>query len=245
MKKVRTPRVRVFAGPNGSGKTTLSEKLASRIPLYHVVNPDYLLQQMIAEGGLDLGEFEIRSTTSDFRGFVEKSTYGPGVKRSLRSVKVMGGRLDLSGAHLDSYAVALIGAYLRDAMVRRNVSFSFETVFSHHSKIDELARAVTAGYRVYLYFIATEQADINVSRVTQRALKGGHGVPAEKVRSRYVASIENLLPAVRLAYRAYIFDNSGGEAEWIAEILPSGDLVLKTETVPLWFRRSVLGRLER
>lgn len=237
------PRLRVFAGPNGSGKTTLIEQLAKQIPLYHIVNPDYLLNQMISDGGVDLQAFGVQSTTAAFCRYVARSSYDQRIKNSLRNVVIQNGHMDVSGVSLDSYAVALIAAYLRTTMIRRRVSFSFETVFSHPSKLKELTNAVHAGYRVYLYFIATEQADINVSRVSQRASKGGHGVPPEKVRSRYDNSLNNLFPAMKIAYRAYVFDNSGSEAEWIAEVLPNSRLTLKTGAIPLWFRETVISRL--
>lgn len=41
------------------------------------------------------------------------------------------------------------------------------------------------GYRTYLYFVSTEDADINVNRVAIRIREGGHPVPPEKIRDRH------------------------------------------------------------
>ena len=63
------------------------------------------------------------------------------------------------------------------------ISFSFETVMSHPSKIKELKKAKEKGYRIYLYFVCTDDAEINVNRVANRIEKGGHPVDVYKIRS--------------------------------------------------------------
>lgn len=35
-------------------------------------------------------------------------------------------------------------------------------------------------YRIYLYFVATQDAAINIARVAQRVQPGGHDVPQDK-----------------------------------------------------------------
>jgi predicted ABC-type ATPase len=51
------------------------------------------------------------------------------------------------------------------------------------------------------------------------------------------------MPALSLAYRAYIFDNSGREAILLAEKTPRGNLNLAQEQVPAWFEQHVLKKL--
>ncbi|CAC9475639.1 hypothetical protein BSPLISOX_813 [uncultured Gammaproteobacteria bacterium] len=45
-------------------------------------------------------------------------------------------------------------------------------------------------------------------RIKIRTLKGGHTVPAEKIKSRYSKSIDNCSKVINLVDRAYIYDNS-------------------------------------
>jgi predicted ABC-type ATPase len=80
---------------------------------------------------------------------------------------------------------------------------------SHHSKVDLLAQAQAAGYRTYLYFVATDDPVINISRVKSRVKLGGHNVPEDKIAERYHRSLELLMDAIRHTNRAYVFDNSG------------------------------------
>jgi predicted ABC-type ATPase len=97
---------------------------------------------------------------------------------------------------------------LRQRCIRSRESFSFETVMSHPSKIDLLRQAKAAGFRVGLFFVATEAADLNVARVRQRVALGGHPVPETRIRGRYDRSLGLLLEAVLIADQVVLFDNS-------------------------------------
>jgi predicted ABC-type ATPase len=110
---------------------------------------------------------------------------------------------------------------------------------SSPDKIDFLAKAQTAGYRTYLYYVATEDPAINISRVRERVEKGGHPVPEDKIVSRYYRSLELLMDAVLKTNRAYIFDNSGSEHVWIAEITDSRVLEMKTDQITNWFKTAL------
>jgi len=100
------------------------------------------------------------------------------------------------------------------------------------------------GYRTYLYFVATEDADINVSRVKYRVKVGGHPVAEDKIRSRYVRSLELLPQAVTYADRAYIFDNSGAERVWVAEVTDGLEIEMKTDEMPAWFKAALWDKFE-
>jgi predicted ABC-type ATPase len=58
---------------------------------------------------------------------------------------------------------------------------------SARDKIDFLDKSLRYGYRNYLYFIATDDPAINISRVEIRVKAKGHDVPEKKIRSRYNA----------------------------------------------------------
>lgn len=105
-----------------------------------------------------------------------------------------------------------------------------------------------AGYRTYLYYVATDDPEINVSRVRNRVTLGGHAVPEDRIVKRYHRSLALLLDAIRHSNRAYIFDNSTDNADrrhtWLAEITDSRTLELKTDRIPAWFKRAVLDRIK-
>ncbi|MFA6714396.1 MAG: hypothetical protein WCS27_03415 [Victivallaceae bacterium] len=98
-------------------------------------------------------------------------------------------------------------------------------------------------YKCYLYFAAVSAVEISIDRVRQRVLEGGHGVPVDKIRSRYDSALQNLLPAMRLAYRAYLFDNSQ-TMKLVAEMTPDKILLIKEKHIPVWIKTYVLDKLQ-
>ena len=96
----------------------------------------------------------------------------------------------------------------RDACIERGESFSFETVMSHPSKIELLHRAKGAGFTVAVVFVATESADLNVARVSQRVGTGGHDVPERNIRERYVRTLSLLPAAMAAADVVVLYDNT-------------------------------------
>lgn len=143
-----------------------------------------------------------------------------------------------------SYEGAFIASFLRHLLISQNKSFSFETVMSHPSKIDEISNVVNAGYSAYLYFICTDSPVVNVSRVHNRVEKGGHEVPENKIIDRYSRALNNLHLAIEHCYRAYIFDNSGKEQILITEVF-KGVVEIKTNNLPNWFLEYVLPHLSK
>lgn len=101
----------------------------------------------------------------------------------------------------------------REELLAQRAGIAFETVLSAPDKIDFLVRARAAGYFTRLFFIGTSDPRINAARVAGRVIQGGHTVPIEKIVSRYARSIANLSPALQLADRAYVYDNSVEDAE--------------------------------
>jgi len=96
---------------------------------------------------------------------------------------------------IDSYLCARIIDYIRLEFLRFKISFTFETVMSHISKVEFLQLAKQQGYRTYLYFVFTVDPDINIARVQYRVSQGVHGAPEHKIREHYYRSM-NLLIAV-------------------------------------------------
>lgn len=98
-------------------------------------------------------------------------------------------------------------------------TFSFETVFSHPSKIDFIKLAKAHGFRVKLLIVSTESAEISIARVQKRVAEGGHDVPKDKIISRYARSMGLIVPASWHADEAYLFDNSGPAMRAVASFV--------------------------
>ena len=96
----------------------------------------------------------------------------------------------------------------RETLLRARGGIAFETVFSTEDKLDFVQRAKAAGYFVRVFFVGTTDPRINAARVANRVIHGGHTVPIDKIISRYGRSLANLSPAIEIADRVYIYDNS-------------------------------------
>jgi len=102
---------------------------------------------------------------------------------------------------------------LREEGLRQRQSILFETVLSAPDKLEYLRRAKLAGYFIRFFFVGTDEPAINARRIAYRVSEGGHDVPITKIISRYGKSMTHCCIAVRIADRAYLYDNSVDYAE--------------------------------
>ena len=238
-----TPRLRMLAGPNGSGKSTLAAQLSSdyAVNLYRFLNADLLFAEVVQSHRTAC---PLSIDNAELVQFVARSTYPREYKRPFESGEIyIDGEdyLHLSANGINSYSVAIVADFFKEQYLKHRISFSFETVFSHPAKIDILRRAQAAGFKTYMYFVATENPVINVNRIKERVALGGHDVPEEKTRSRYLRCMEQVRYALPYLNRAYFFDNSTQQSLYLAEYESEVGFTLHSELLPSWFRRFVLG----
>jgi predicted ABC-type ATPase len=75
------------------------------------------------------------------------------------------------------------------------------------------------GFEVVLVYIGTESVELNLARIRDRVLAGGHDVPETDVRRRYLRSFQNLAIALTRADHAILFDNSTEEGYRLVALL--------------------------
>ncbi|MEJ5992876.1 zeta toxin family protein [Pedobacter sp. Du54] len=143
----------------------------------------------------------------------------------------------------NSYHFAIIADFIRQELIRNKISFSFETVFSHPSKLDLIDLAQLNGYKVYLYFIGTETPIMNLERVKDRVKKGGHPVEEEKIRGRYFLTMELLVEMIKKANETYLWDNSGIKHQYIGNV-KKGIIEFEQATIPSWIYTFILDKLK-
>ena len=242
-------RLRIFAGPNGSGKSTVinyvrNVKVNNRaIDFGYYINGDDIAV-LLRSGTFTFDPYDIKVANKEFQtvalasGLIndEFSRRQFDNSYSLRSNKIR-----LKNSKADERLAQIIADFLRKKLLYERKKFSFETVFSHHSKLDLMREAIQAGYKVYLYFVSTESPEINKFRVEARKRKEGHDVPPDKIVSRYFRSLEFLYEACQLAYQVFFFDNSvdGQDSVMFAHFKKEKDKKkwdrLDKRKVPHWF----------
>ena len=97
---------------------------------------------------------------------------------------------------------------LREVCLSERRSFTFETVLSTERNLDLISRAKAAGFRIESVFVLTADPELNVFRVKSRELSGGHGVPPEKIRSRYTKALANITNLLALSDVFRLVDNT-------------------------------------
>jgi predicted ABC-type ATPase len=131
------------------------------------------------------------------------------------------------------YAAANVAVQIRKKLLQQGVSFCFETVFSHVSKIDFVANAKAQGYQIILVYIHLDTSELNEARVYQRVAEGGHNVPVDKIHSRIPRTMQHIGAVLPLVNEARLLDNSyrgnpfqqvacvkWGRRQWINDPLP-------------------------
>jgi len=245
----RVKRLRVFAGPNGSGKSTLYNYLTqiNAFHSYYHINPDMIAKDLAVS--LNLDNWPIDFSYPELTDFLKKSPFQSLVKFDMSELLAYH---DLKISIKDnknniSYLAAAIADFLRVKMLQSDSSFSFESVFSHVSKIKELENAKKANFKIYLYFITTSDPLINLQRVKNRAESGGHDVPEDKISDRYFRTMSNLYAAIKLSDRAYLFDNSSertnGSFGFFFEKNQDDAYLSEINDIPHWFDEFLLTHL--
>ncbi len=120
-----------------------------------------------------------------------------------------------------SYDAAKIAEETRRRLIALNRPLIAETVFSHPSKLELIDRANDAGYEVALHVVMVP-AELAVHRVSARVVAGGHDVPEQKIRQRWVRLWPIVSEAVDRVDTATFWDNSHHEGPGIVALFSQG-----------------------
>lgn len=234
-----TKRLRMFAGPNGSGKSTIFDDININydVDLGIYLNADEIEKKLKAENEILLKDFSLTTETkAHFNSFIKNHTLYQKAKEDGFTIdlKFEKDRIVNPNGETHSYEASILTDFIRSQLIERGDKITFETVMSHHSKVEILKRAHTEKYKNYLYFICTENAEINKFRVEERVKNGGHPVAPKKIEERYYRSLKLLREAVKYTHRTFIFDNSGSKSRFILDIYKGQIVTYHSTSVPVW-----------
>ena len=97
---------------------------------------------------------------------------------------------------------------LREKMLLEKKDFTFETVLSTDRNLKLLKRAKGNGYFIRGIYVLTADVGVNVARVNAREALGGHGVPEDKIRSRYSKALALIPQLVEICDILHVYDNT-------------------------------------
>ena len=114
-----------------------------------------------------------------------------------------------------------------DELLQKGATFAFETTLATKSYKQKIEWAQANGYEVTLLFFWLRNVAMAKERVAQRVAEGGHSIPLETIERRYYNGIANLFTIyIDMVDICYIFDNSEGRKELIAQKERHKDIVI-------------------
>ena len=114
-----------------------------------------------------------------------------------------------------------------DELLQKGETFAFETTLATKSYKQKIEWAQANGYEVTLLFFWLDSPNMAKKRVAQRVAEGGHSIPSETIERRYYNGIANLFAIyIDMVDICYIFDNSEGRKELIAQKERHKDIVI-------------------
>ncbi len=105
-----------------------------------------------------------------------------------------------------------------DDLARKGLDFGFETTLSGKSYINRLKDLKGNGYSLHLFFLWVPSVELAVARIKDRVATGGHNVPTQDVRRRFLRGICNFFKFYRPLLDSWILlDNSSIKPGLIAK----------------------------
>ena len=103
-------------------------------------------------------------------------------------------------------------------LIKHKSEFAFETTLSTRSYINTITTAKENGFFVTLVYFWLNSPDLAIERVKTRVQEGGHNIPIDTIKRRYLSGIKNLFNLyIPISDYWMIIDNSENPFNFIAE----------------------------
>lgn len=78
-----------------------------------------------------------------------------------------------------------------DQLLVQRKTFAVETTLASRSYVNLVKKAQGEGYKVILLFFWLPTPEMAIERVAKRVREGGHNIPSETIRRRYLLGLQN------------------------------------------------------
>lgn len=111
-------------------------------------------------------------------------------------------------------------------------SFAFETTLSTRSYISLVKKAQSQGYKITLLFLYLDSIELAINRVQVRVKEGGHNIPKEVIKRRYIKGLKNLFELyIPVVDKWLLMNNSNRNFKTIAQGSINGAKFVKNKNV--------------
>jgi predicted ABC-type ATPase len=100
------------------------------------------------------------------------------------------------------------GVDLLDQAIRTKTNYAFETTLGGRTVTRRLQEAAESGLCIRVWYVGLASPEKHIERVRARVLRGGHDIPRDLIRSRWMTSRENLVRLLPSLYEFAVFDNT-------------------------------------
>lgn len=136
------------------------------------------------------------------------------------------------------------GVRLLERALAESKDFAFETTLGGNTISNLLSRALSDGMEVRIWYVGLDSVEHHIARVQSRVKDGGHSIPEDRIRERYMRSRFNLIELLPQLAELLLYDNSE-EADPKSDAMPKPKLMLHVingkiskscplESVPEW-----------
>jgi len=92
--------------------------------------------------------------------------------------------------------------------LREGLNFAFETTLGANTIPNMLLAGARTGAGINVWYVGLSSPELHLRRVKSRASAGGHDIPEQKIRERYVSSRANLIKLLPHLASLRVYDNS-------------------------------------
>ena len=118
-----------------------------------------------------------------------------------------------------------------EELLAEGEAFAIETTLATRSYVNLVKRAKKSGYSVQLIFFWLNSPELAIQRIAERVGNGGHNIPENVVRRRYVSGISNLFNLyIPIVDTWVIIDNSTQPRQMVANGSAGRQSIIYNET---------------
>ena len=102
-------------------------------------------------------------------------------------------------------------------LIADKVGFTWETTMSGRSAAGWLREAKAAGFTLKCYFLWVRDVNITITRIRFRVGEGGHNIPEEVSKRRFLKTLQNFFQVYRPLFDSWkLYENDLGEPRLLA-----------------------------
>ncbi|MBZ5566321.1 MAG: zeta toxin family protein [Acidobacteriia bacterium] len=100
------------------------------------------------------------------------------------------------------------GKRLLERAIAERLDFAFETTLGGRTITALLEKALREGFEVRIWYVGLNSPELHIARVRSRVQRGGHDIPEQRIRQRYIQSRLNLIQLLPKLTELLLYDNS-------------------------------------